>query len=68
MRGPAKDIASRFLAPVGVSSEINPGWDKVDGGMEDFCSIGVSGARPLHSAHEQDWGQLLNWEEEFLIH
>jgi hypothetical protein len=27
----------------------------------------VPGAPPLQSAHEPDWGELLHWEEAFLI-
>jgi hypothetical protein len=67
MRDPAKDTALRFLAPAGVSSEINPGWNKVDGGMEDFCSIGGPGDRTLQCAHASDWEDLLRWREEILL-
>jgi hypothetical protein len=45
MRDLAKDIALLVLAPAGVSPDINSEWNKVDGGMEDFCSIGGPGGR-----------------------
>ena len=45
MRDPAKDATLWLRAPAGVSSEINPGWNTIDGGMEDSFSIGVPGGR-----------------------
>jgi hypothetical protein len=39
---------TRSAQPAGVLSEIKPGWNKVDGGMEDFYSIGDPRERTPH--------------------